>query len=291
MTVPAGAVTREVPLAGAAPLVDVHAHFYFPGCGRSNWQSLNDARLRAGSRIGVTYHVGSVLGSWGATSPTYFQSPRDTVAGNDAMLAMQRVAPETVRCYAAVNPNDSAIAVGELARCLEAGAIGVKLAAARRARDPVLDPVLEFADAHGLPVLHHVWQHRRADVAGQDISDGADLAALAGRFPRVSLILAHIAGGGDYAHTFAAVRDVPNVYLDLSGSGVDRGMLDGALDAVGAGRLLWGADLTMETGLAKLWALQVIGLSPDDLADIRWRNAARIFPRGSFPALPDGASR
>lgn len=289
MTASAGAVTRDAPLAGTAPLIDVHAHFYFPGCGRPNWQALNDARLRAGRRIGVTCQVGSILGSWGATSPTYFQSPRDTTAGNDAMLAMQRVAPDVVRCYAAVNPNEGALALGELARCREAGAIGVKLAAARRARDPVLDPVLEFADAHGLPVLHHIWQHRRGDVAGQDISDGADLAVLAGRFPRVALILAHIGGGGDYAHTFAAVRDVPNVYLDLSGSGVDRGMLDGALDAVGPARLLWGADLTLETGLAKLWALEVIGLSPDDLADIRWRNAARIFPPDSFP-LRTGAS-
>ena len=49
-------------------------------------------------------------------------------------------------------------------------------------------------------------------------------------------------------------------------------------------RLLWGCDLTMCTGLAKLRALDVIGLSADDIADIRWRNAARIFPAGSFPA-------
>jgi hypothetical protein len=39
----------------------------------------------------------------------------------------------------------------------------------------------------------------------------------------------------------------------------------------------------MCTGLAKLRALEVIGLSGDELSDIRWRNATRIFPRGSFP--------
>ena len=98
-----------------------------------------------------------------------------------------------------------------------------------------------------------------------------------------AFILAHIGGGGDYMHTFPAVVDVPNIYPDLSGSGVDRGMLDAALAALGAQRLLWGSDLTMCTGLAKLRALEVIGLSADDIADIRWRNAARIFPAGSFP--------
>jgi uncharacterized protein len=273
------------PLAGDTPIIDVHAHFYYPGCGRANWRQLNDARFRAGGRIGITYHVGSILGSWGASSPTYFQSLADTVRGNDAMLAVQRATPETVRCYAAINPNEGPAALRELERAITLGACGVKLAASRRASDPILDPIAEFAAARGLPVLHHVWQHRRHHVPGQDISDGADLAELAGRHSGVTFILAHIGGGGDYAHTFAAVREVPNIYLDLSGSGVDRGMLDDALAAVGPHRLVWGADLTLETGLAKLWALEAIGLTSDDMADVRWRNAAQIFPRGTFPRI------
>ena len=46
------------------------------------------------------------------------------------------------------------------------------------------------------------------------------LSALAGRHPDVRFILAHIAGGGDWEHSLAAVRDVSNVLVDLSGSGV-----------------------------------------------------------------------
>ena len=119
----------------------------------------------------------------------------------------------------------------------------------------------------------------------------ADRAA---RHPRVAFILAHIGGGGDYMHTFPAIADCPNIYPDLSGSGVDRGMLDSAVDALGASRLLWGCDLTMETGLAKLRALTVLGLTDDELSAVRWRNAARIFPRGSFPRCinsPNTSSR
>lgn len=270
-----------VPLGGNGPLVDVHAHFYYDGCGRADWAHLNASRLRAGDRIGVTTHIASMLGSWGATSPTYFQSPADTRRGNDEMLALQRADPR-IRSYVAVNPNDTAFALEEIDRCVAAGAIGLKLAAARRCDDPVVDPVIERAARLRLPVLHHIWQHRRRPWGGQDASDGADLARCAERHPTVAFILAHIGGGGDYAHTFAAVRDLPNVYLDLSGSGVDRGMLDDALEAVGAGRLLWGADLTLCTGLAKLWALDVLGLAGDDVARIRWRNAASIFPAGSL---------
>jgi predicted TIM-barrel fold metal-dependent hydrolase len=60
-------------------------------------------------------------------------------------------------------------------------------------------------------------------------------------------------------------------------------MLDDAIAVLGAQRLLWACDLTMETGLAKLRALEVIGLSESDLADIRWRNAVRLYPANSFP--------
>jgi hypothetical protein len=277
---------RGTPLAGPGPLIDVHAHFYQAGSGRASWQALNASRLDAGDRIGITWHVGSILGSWGATSPTYFQSPDDTVTGNDAMLAMQAAEPHRVRAWAAVNPNDSEFAIAELERCRRQGAIGIKLAAARRASDPRLDPLMRYAREHHLPVLHHVWQGRQAPVvAGQDPSDATALCNLASRHPAVSFLLAHIGGGGDWSATLAEVPDVPNVYLDLSGSGVDRGMLDQALEAVGPGRLVWGADLTLDTGLAKLWALDAIGLAATDREAIRWRNAARLFPAGAFPGL------
>ena len=280
-----GASGSRPPLAGDEPLIETHAHFFHARCGRKDWQERNAARFRAGERIGITCHVASILGTFGHTSPTYFPSPDDVSLGNDEMLGIEARERTRVRSYVVVNPNFTAHAMAEIERCVARGAIGIKLAASRRADDPLLDPVARAAGERHLPVLHHIWQHRRREWPGQEISDGADLARLAGRHAATSFILAHIGGGGDYAHTFAAVRDVPNVYLDVSGSGVDRGMLDDALDAVGTKRIVWGSDLTMETGLAKLRALEVIGLSAEEMRAIRWRNAQRIFPAGSFPAL------
>lgn len=283
MTLPSS--PDAAPLGGPYPLIDVHAHFLHAGCGRTDWTAINEARLRAGERIGIDCHVASILGSWGHSSPTYFPSPTDVSVGNDAMIELQGREGHRVRGYAVVNPNHTNHALAEIERGVARGLVGVKLLASRRADDPLLDPVLDLAAEHGLPVLHHIWQHRTRSWPDQDISDGADLGRLAGRHPTVPCILAHIGGGGDYAHTFAAVADIPNIYLDLSGSGVDRGMLDDALAAVGPQRLLWGADVTLETGLAKLWALEVIGLDADELAAIRWRNAVGIFPPDSFPMI------
>ena len=263
-------------------LVDVHAHFYHQRTPRADWRERNESRLTAGARIGISVHVASILGSFGLTSPTYFPSPRDVTAGNDALLALLRVHPDRVRGYVCVNPNYGAHARAEIMRCLDAGMIGIKLAASRRADDPLLDPIAVLALERRVPVLQHIWQHRRRDWPGQEASDATELCTLARRHPDVAFILAHIGGGGDWLHSLRAVADVPNVYVDLSGSGVDGGMLEACIESVGVNRLLWGSDITMDTGWAKLRYLETF-LSSDDMALVRWKNAARIFPPGAFP--------
>jgi predicted TIM-barrel fold metal-dependent hydrolase len=159
--------------------------------------------------------------------------------------------------------------------------IGIKLAASRRANDPLLDPICQIAAKRGVPVLHHLWQHRQREYAGQEASDAVELGQLATRHPKVNFLLAHIGGGGDWIYSLAEVRHIPNVFVDLSGSGVDGGMLEACVEAVGVGRLLWGCDLTIDTGWAKLRYLEHL-LSDDDLELVRWRNAARIFPPTAF---------
>jgi len=264
-------------------LIDVHAHFYTDRSARADWRERNESRLAAGERVGITFHVASILGTWGRTSPTYFPSPADLTHANAALRDIEHANPARVRGYVAVNPNFAAHAEREIRNGIKAGMIGVKLAASRRADDTLVDCVATLARELGVPILHHIWQHRRGDVPGQEASDAVELGRLAARHPEVSFILAHIAGGGDWIHSLHAVRNLENIFVDLSGSGVDGGMLEACLAAVGAGRLLWGCDLTIDTGWAKLRYLQHL-LSPDDLARVGWKNAAAIFPSGSFPA-------
>jgi uncharacterized protein len=263
-------------------LIDVHAHFLHDRSPRADWRERNASRLRAGERVGITVHVASILGSWGATSPIYFPSPPDIEYGNNFQLQLQRSHPDRIRGYAVVNPNFQDHALSELGRCLDAGMIGIKLAASRRADDTLLDPICSVARERQVPVLHHIWQHRRRDYPGQEASDAVELGRLAARHPGVNFLLAHIGGGGDWLHSLAAVRRQPNIYVDLSGSGVDGGMLEACLDQVSAERLLWGCDLTIDTGWAKLRYLEQL-VSRAELEMIRWRNAARIFPAAAFP--------
>ena len=258
-------------------LVDVHAHFLHERCGRSDWAERNASRLAAGARIGITVHIASILGSWGHSSPIYFPSPHDLTSANEAMRTLARMHPGLVRGYVTVNPNYPEHAVAEIELGLAARMVGVKLAASRRASDPLLDPIAALAGERGVPVLQHVWQHRTREVPNQEVSDALDLLALAGRHPKTSFILAHIGGGGDWAHSLRALAGVPNVWVDLSGSGTDRGMLELCLECVGPDRMLWGTDLTMDTGWAKLRALEAMGLPAEALEGIRWKTASRLF--------------
>lgn len=262
-------------------LIDVHAHFHTDRSPRADAAAVNASRLEAGARVGITTHVASILGSWGRRSPTYFPSPDDLTHANDAMVDLATRYPGLIRGYVAVNPNFTEHALAEIRRGAADGMVGVKLAASRRANDPLLDPVMELAAELGFPVLHHIWQHRRREWPGQEASDAVELGELASRHPRVSFILAHIGGGGDWLHSLHAVRRIPNVLVDLSGSGVDGGMLELCLERVGVDRLLWGADLTLCTGWAKLRRLESL-LPPADLELVRCHNAVRIFPPDAF---------
>ena len=58
-------------------------------------------------------------------------------------------------------------------------------------------------------------------------------------------------------------------------------MLELCLARVGVERMLWGADITMCTGWAKLRHLEYL-LPAADMDQVRWRNAARIFPPEAF---------
>ena len=262
-------------------LIDVHAHFYTELSNRADWRSLNQARLDAGRIIGVTAHVASILGTWGARSPTYFPSPDDVTHANDRMIEMMGE-HDNVFGYCVVNPNFSDLAVGEIRRRVGQGMIGVKLAASRRADDGLLDPIADLAAMLGVPILHHVWHNRRRDWPGQEVSDATELKTLAERFPEVRFILAHLGGGGDWAHSIRALRDVANIWVDLSGSGVDLDMLHRAVADLGADRLLWGSDLTMDTAWGKLRYLERMGLGADEIGLIAAGNARRIFPEGCF---------
>jgi uncharacterized protein len=156
--------------------------------------------------------------------------------------------------------------------------IGVKLYNQFKYSDRVLFPVAEQCIARGVPFLGHS-SHTTDPVLRQaqpDASTGEDFCALARRYPELLLIMGHVNGGGDWEYAIKLLRDCPAVYLDTSGSVLDSGTIELAVRELGAGRVVFGTDTTMEGGVGKILSAD---LSPQQREDIFWRNLQGILDR------------
>ena len=141
----------------------------------------------------------------------------------------------------------------EIQRCLDLGMIGIKLYNQYKLWDPLAHPIIERAIEHDVPILMHAGYQAPEYANGQpSISNAADFVRAAREHPEAMFIEAHIGGGGDWEWAIKQLRDAPSVFLDTSGSVVDAGMIDMAHRELGAERLLFGTDMSMEAGVGKV---------------------------------------
>lgn len=92
------------------------------------------------------------------------------------------------------------------------------------------------------------------------------------------MILGH-AGGRYEGHLAAAAlaRAHPNVYLDLAGDGYALGLVEYLVAEVGAGRILYGSDLTWIDPRTQLGMILDAEIPEADKAKILRDNAVRLF--------------
>ena len=115
----------------------------------------------------------------------------------------------------------------------------IKLWVNTLADDPAVDPIMEYAEAVGVPVLMHaihdsIRQHPTC-------STGVHIANIAARHPRTKILMAHF--GGNCYHGVPAIRACSNVWCDMSGPSFHGEELDYAVEALGAERILFGTDM------------------------------------------------
>lgn len=225
------------------PKIDVHAHV---------WPSEGE---EGGDLLVATadlFHVAEVWCSAPITGGR-IGSDEEVRANNDVILRAMQRHPGRVRGYCFTIPGPTAPA--EARRCLDAGMIGIKLYNQYKIQDPVTWPLLELAIEYGVPVLVHAAYLPVAEHAALQplTSHGADFAEASRRYPEAMLIHAHIGGGGDWEWTVRAMREgSPNLCCDVSGSNLDAGQVEYAVAQLGARRVLFGSDGTMEGCVGKV---------------------------------------
>jgi hypothetical protein len=198
-------------------------------------------------------------------------------ANGEAIAAAQRSGAR-LTALARVSPNEGDAAVEAAARCLDAGAAGLKLHPRSDAFDlphPVVERLVALAHERRAPVLFH---------AGRGFPGlGEEVARLARAFPGARLILAH-AGISDLGHLAAVVDEAPNIFFDTSWWQVSDMLM--LFAGVPPARILYASD--MPYGSARYSALRdlrcafQVGLGTEALVSIAGAQLDRIV-RGEDP--------
>lgn len=216
-------------------IVDVHVHHRWTELDAPPWAQI-EATLDAAGRCGI-----AKLGLLGTGGASGVDPSREAISiCNTAGGMITRRFPDTTFSLCYINPAHDPVFIGdEVRRSVEEYDMrGIKLWIAVNARDKRLDPVMEAAIRHDIPVFFHSWYKTVSWVYNE--SSPADMRDLALRFPEATIAMLHLPGGRERG--VLDVADLPNVYVDTSGSQPDRGFVEYAVAHLGADRVLYGSD-------------------------------------------------
>jgi len=192
---------------------------------------------------------------------SYDPSPEAMRQENDEVLRALRRFPDRAFGFVYLNPRHTRASLDELNRCVRDGPmVGVKLWVAQHCNEPSLDPIVERATELKAPVLQHAWWKITGNLPGE--STPTDVAELAARHPRATIICAHT--GGDWERGIRAIRPHPRVYVELSGGDPTAGFTEMAVREVGAERVLYGSDAGGRSFASQL--AKVLGADISDTA-------------------------
>lgn len=253
----------------------IDAHMHVPGpesiFGKREY-TVADV-VASGDALGINQFCVSVPISGGRMAPM-----EEVRLCNDYTIKAMREAPDRILGYCFLIPGYFRESQEELKRCLDAGMFGIKLYNQYKYSEPVLNPIAELAIEYGIPILGHAGHVTDAPTRASQprISDASEFCALARRYPEVMLIEGHISGGGDWEWSLRELRGCPNVYLDTSGSNMDDRTIEMCVEELGAERILFATDMSMESGVGKILSAE---LTPRQAEMIWWRNMQGILDR------------
>lgn len=200
--------------------------------------------------------------------------PERISPSNDLVVQLMERAKGAICGFCFVNPRHPEHALREIRRCVAEGPMrGIKLWVACKASDPLVEPIASAAIELDVPLLQHCWLKYGGNLEHE--STPMDVAMLAARFPQLKIIAAHLSGQQEEG--ICALARHSNVYFDTSGMAADAGILEFALDRVGAGRILFGSDAPLRDPGRALARTNGTPMSTSDREAILGKNFARLI--------------
>lgn len=203
------------------------------------------------------------------------ETPEDLSIGNDIAYSLSRQYPDFVVPSCLVNPNFPEASLEELDRAAQRGIRWVGELCGYIAG-------YEFIRPDGSATLEFGQIVERAASSGMVLHLHAateEMGRLARAYPQATFVIAHI---GDSVRLCTERIDMvaahPNVLLDISGHGHERvGILELVVERIGAERVLFGSDFTINDPGSVIARVQRAYLSDEDREQILHLNVERLL--------------
>ncbi|HEY3131948.1 MAG TPA: amidohydrolase family protein [Acidobacteriota bacterium] len=119
----------------------------------------------------------------------------------------------------------------------------------------------------------------KLNLVNQIHTNTKEMQYLAENFPDATIVFPHLGGSKD--DIFARIDVIArhkNAHIDLSGSGIERvGILEKAVKEIGADRVLYGSDFTINEPSGVLARVRNAFLTAEDREKILFRNVERLL--------------
>lgn len=226
--------------------IDAHAHVFFS-------DDSPEAQIGFADRLGIEKLVISR-----PMRPGSKGLPEEFRACNDLVMRAVKKYPDRFIGQPTLNPRYPKESLEEIERCVDAGMMGLKVYNHVKINDPLFYPIIERFIALKMIILMHVGigKSRITYDPGEpeNVSIPEDFVDIARRYPEAMFQFAHLAGGEDWEDACNTLKQVPNVFVDVSGSNNDANIVDYAVECLGEDRILFGCDNSFYQGVGHVIA-------------------------------------
>ena len=200
----------------------------------------------------------------------------DWIEGNEEALALTSAHPDRLIPFGTFCPGSFKSDLEPLKGHFERGLRGLRLFPQhhlyRLSEEPDIHLAVEIAAQAGAPILIPVrllmdWRLPTLAVP--------DVGSLAGSFPQVPIILGGV-NYGELREALRVLRKYPNVLLETSCFQILKG-IESLVEALGADRILFGANLPLQSALCQLEKVLAAEISDSDRERILGGNAEGLL--------------
>ena len=244
-------------------IIDIHAHVW--GQTQERIELSKQQLLKSAASFGVDRIYISGLCS-------FFSDEAEIDYLNTEVAKFMAEEPALIGGAVYLNPKNKNVMDVLKRATQEQGFEMIKLWCCTHADDPSVDPIMEYAEENGIPVLFHVFKKSTKQVPNE--TTGIHMANLARRHPKTKILMAHL-GGSSY-DGIPTIRDLKNVWCDQSGSIYHGDDMNYALEYLGTERILFGTDNVYLQNIG-----QVLGadLTDEQRDMIFYKNAQKLLDR------------